>query len=259
MTELWKEQVQPFDERRDFVVPGDRETTEQFCVQQFVSIAREAIAERGAFYVALAGGSTPKAIFEKLAEDPIAKDVQWSKVWLFWSDERSVPPNHPDSNYRMAMQSGLNQLGIPEEQTFRMPADESLEHGASRYEALIREKVPDQVFDLIQLGMGDDGHTASLFPETHALHTQDRLVVSNFVPQKDTWRMTFTYALINRARVISIYVLGAGKADILPEVLEGPYQPDHLPSQRVGTRSNHALWIMDQDASSKILESQGLG
>ena len=256
MEMTWEELIFPFDERRDLVTPGDKQTTINYCVEQFVEIGNAAIAERGAFRVALSGGSTPKQIFEMLATKEWASKLDWSKVWLFWGDERNVPPNHPDSNFRMAMQAGLNSVEIPENQIFRMPADESLEHGALRYEESILEHVPEGVFDLVQLGMGVDGHTASLFPETHALHTHDRSVAANYIPTKDSWRMTLTYSCINRSRHLAIYVIGESKAEMLVKVLEGPYQPDHLPVQRIGTTTHKALWIADDTAVAKLLENQ---
>ncbi len=151
------------------------------------------------------------------------------------------------------MRAGLNKLPIPPENIFRMEAEESIEEKAAAYEALIRLKICDESFDLVMLGMGEDGHTASLFPHTHALHTKDRLVVANFVPQKKTWRMSFTFECINNARTICIYVMGEAKADVVVSTLMGNYTPDEFPIQRVGTPSHKALWILDQAASKKLV------
>jgi 6-phosphogluconolactonase len=208
--------------------------------------------ERGRFVLALSGGSTPKAIYQRLATAPYSTALDWSKVHVFWSDERAVAPEHPQSNYRMAMEAGLSTLKIPEEQIHRMPADGDLEQAARDYQQAIETLIPDGRFDLIMLGMGDDGHTASLFPETRALKEQERLVVANEVPQLATRRITFTYPLINRARTIVFYVLGEGKAETLERVLEEPYHPDLLPSQAVGTIENKALWLCDTTAAASL-------
>lgn len=244
----WKDLCRPFDKRRQIAVPGSKDETLDFCVQHWVACAQDAIEQRGKFFVALSGGSTPKAIFERLPQ----QKLDWSKVWVFWSDERSVPPEDPDSNYRMAMDAGLAKLPIPPKQIFRMEAEEDTESHAEAYAHILREKLPDGRFDLIMLGMGDDGHTASLFPQTGGLQRADSPVIANWVTQKDTWRMTFTFGLIDQARCTAIYVLGAGKADMLHQVLEGEYNMDLLPSQRLGTEETPALWIVDQDAAAKL-------
>lgn len=222
--------------------PGDHVKTLRFCADQVVELAREAIEKRGKFSMALSGGSTPKALYKLLASEGYAGQIDWSKVYLFWSDERSVPPDHPESNYGMAMAAGFDQLPIPQNQIFRMKAESQIEEHALEYEKLLLKTLEGGRLDLVMLGMGPDGHTASLFPHTEALHAPEgRLVVANFVPKFETWRMTFTYELIHRARHISIYVLGASKREMVGEVLHGPYEPDRLPIQGV----SGALWIVD--------------
>jgi 6-phosphogluconolactonase len=224
--------------------PGDRAGTLRYCAQQIVDLAEESILSRGQFAIALSGGSTPKAIYTLLASPEYSGQIDWTKVLLFWSDERSVPPDHPDSNYRMAMEAGFGNLAIPKKQIFRMEAERAIEEHALAYERLLLEKAHGEL-DLVMLGMGPDGHTASLFPRTEALHSEGRLVVANYVPQQKTWRMTFTYEAIARARHVSIYVLGDSKREMVREVLHGPYQPDDLPIQRVGSSEKPALWIVD--------------
>lgn len=241
-----------FDERRDILIVGDQNKTFGFCTENFIQIANEAIEDHGMFYAALSGGSTPKNIFKSLASSENKNRIPWDKVMLFWSDERSVPPNSPDSNYGMAMSAGLGNLGIPEEHIFRMVAENDIEANARAYEKLIREKVPSASFDLLMLGMGDDGHTASLFPHTHGLHSADQLVIANYVPAHDTWRMSLTYACINAAKNIVIYVIGKGKSQTLQAVLTGPFTPDELPIQRVGTLERRSLWIVDCDAAAYL-------
>jgi len=172
------------DEKRRLVVPGDYATTLAFCVQHWLQTGSEAIRKYGGFAVALSGGSTPKAIYENLAQPHHQKSIDWSKVWLFWSDERAVPPDHPDSNFRMAMEAGFGKLPIPHAQILRMHAEVEIEKSAKEYEETIKKTLKGRPFDLIMLGMGDDGHTASLFPYTAALKITDRLVVANEIPQK---------------------------------------------------------------------------
>lgn len=251
MDQKWQKYILTYDERRDIAIPGNQLATIQFCREHFLFVAREAIKKQGYFSVALSGGSTPKAIFQTLK----AKDLDWSLVLLFWSDERNVPPTHADSNYKMAMDAGFDILPIPSNNIFRMRAEaENLEESAIEYETLIKTVIPKKRFDLVMLGMGEDGHTASLFPLTHGLHAKDQLVIANYIPQKETWRLSLTFDCINEAEHIVIYVLGNAKASVIAKVLEGPSEPDQLPIQKVGTSSHKALWIVDHEAAEKLLK-----
>lgn len=249
---IWQNQISSYDERRDLVIPGDSKTTLDFCVAQFISIANEAISKRGIFTVALSGGSTPKAIYQRLADPEHRSAIDWKRVLLFWSDERCVAPTDPESNYHTAMEAGFSSLPLLPENIFRMQGEIEPEKSATLYENLIIEHVPHHSFDLVMLGMGDDGHTASLFPKTHGLHASGRLVIANFVPQKHTWRLSLTFDCINSGKYITIYVLGKSKAEMLAKVLTEPYDPDLYPSQKIGTRTHKALWIVDQEAASKL-------
>jgi 6-phosphogluconolactonase len=244
--------IKTFDLRRDLVIPGNQQAAILFNIHHFLDIAQKAIQKKGSFHVALAGGSTPKAIYQGLASPENKGKLDWNRVFLFWSDERCVPKNHPDSNYKMAMDAGIDQLGIPEANIFPMPSEGDLEKGAAEYEKCILKKIPNRSFDLLLLGMGEDGHTASLFPKTHALHTTGRLVVPNFIPDKDTWRMTLTFDCINAAFHPTVSALGKSKANKVKEVLMGPYEPDILPAQRVGSEVHRALWILDNAAASEL-------
>ncbi len=241
------------DNRRDLVIPGETETTLNYCAQHFISIAKSAIEDHGAFFVALSGGSTPKAIFELLTAAPFNQMVDWSKVHLFWSDERAVGPENTDSNFHMAMHAGLGKMPIPKDQIHRMQAEKDIEENALAYEQKIKEILKGRPFDLVMLGMGEDGHTASLFPHTEGLKAKNRLVIANYIPEKKTWRMTFTFECINQAENIAIYVLGASKKSTLAEVLLSPDQFDHFPIQKIGTPSHHALWIVDVAAAEELL------
>lgn len=244
--------IRPIDERRDLIVPGNTEETIAFCIKHFIILANLAIAAHGSFSVALSGGSTPKRIFEGLSSKEYRSQIDWQKVKLFWGDERAVPPDHPDSNYHMAMEAGLKDLPILKENIFRMQAEENIDENALAYEKFLQESTFHEALDLVMLGMGDDGHTASLFPNTHGLHTQNRTVIANYVPQKDVWRMTLTFKAINDSQAIAIYVLGSSKAKKLKEALSLPSDPDRIPIQKVGTPKHRALWIADAEAASEM-------
>ena len=249
----WKKKIESFDKRRDIIIPGNTEEAILFSAAQFLEIGREAIQERGIFCVALSGGHTPNAIYRELSKPSYQPALDWSKVLCFWSDERSVPPTDPESNFYTAMEAGLATLPLQPEHIFRMPAEQDIEENAVAYEQLVRQKIPSTRFDLMMLGMGEDGHTASLFPCTHGLHTRDRLVIANYIPQKQTWRMTVTYECIHMSRNICIYAFGAKKANMVATALSGPYNPDQFPIQRVGTPAHKALWILDTSSSEQLV------
>ncbi len=240
-----------WDERRELIVPGNHSMTLIYCVEHWIAACKQAIKDHGAFFVALSGGSTPKAIFEHLSSPPYDQMVEWNKVHLFWSDERAALPDSNDSNYHMAMQAGLIKMPIPKSQIHRMVAEENIQENAALYEQEIAAVLKGKPFDLVMLGVGEDGHTASLFPHTEALKVQHRLVVANHIPDKQTWRMTFTYDCINQATHIVIYVLGASKKHILADVLLN--SDHHYPVQKIGTAIHHALWIVDEDAAAELL------
>jgi 6-phosphogluconolactonase len=236
-----------FDVRRKMAILNTEEEAIQYSAEYIVKVANEAIEKRGAFYVALSGGSTPKAIYKSLISQ-FSDAIDWSKVHLFFSDERAVGPNDPESNYKMAMDAGFDQLPIPKSQIHRMQAEDEIENGALAYEELLNN-LPGALFDLVMLGMGDDGHTASLFPKTHGLHAEERLVIANFIPSKDSWRMSLTMECINHSRSILVCIFGEKKAAMVKKVFYGPYIPNDLPIQRVGTELNPALFVMDKPAA----------
>jgi 6-phosphogluconolactonase len=236
-------EVIKIDERRSVVIGGNHQETIRYAAEEWIKIANESIERSGSFVVALSGGSTPKLIYQELKK----ATLPWEKIFLFWSDERAVPPDSTESNYHMAMsEAGLNSLPIPKENIFRMQAESDIEKNAVAYEKALKK------FDLIMLGMGEDGHTASLFPHTDALHVVNRLVVANYVPQKKSWRMSFTFECINQARHICVYALGKEKAEMLARVLKSPFNPDELPLQRVGTVDHKALFIIDEEAGKGL-------
>jgi 6-phosphogluconolactonase len=219
-------------------------------------IAREAVAQRGQFAIALAGGDTPRRMYQRLSTD---SSVDWSKVEFFWGDERAVPPDHPDSNYGMARAALLGPLGIDARRIHRIAA----ERGDPAAAALDSENEvalivggtpggPPPQLDLVLLGMGADGHTASLFPYTRALWETRRWYVANDAPGLRARRVTATFALLERARAVLFLVTGESKAAALAEVLEGPWDPERLPSQRLRARAGRVDWFVDAAAASRL-------
>ncbi|GMA16173.1 6-phosphogluconolactonase [Deinococcus metallilatus] len=213
------------------------EATAQAAAEAFARAAREAVSARGAFQVALSGGSTPKLMYRALRGLP---DVPWSAVHVYFSDERSVGPDSPDSNYRLAHDELLTHVPVPEAQIHRMEGERRpLEDAARAYAALLPERL-----DVVLLGMGDDGHTASLFPGTEALQATGR-VAANWVPKLNTGRLTFTFPEINAARERWLLVTGAGKAEVLREVQAG--EGDY-PVARV----QDPVWFLDAAAAEPL-------
>jgi 6-phosphogluconolactonase len=224
----------------------------------FVALAVEAIALRGRFAVALAGGSTPRATYELLASDELAPRVDWPRVHVFWGDERCVPPDHSDSNHRMARETLLDRVSLPARNAHRVPGELEPEQAAAAYEHTLRSFFAQSSegllprFDLVLLGMGDDGHTASLFPGTAALRERTHWVVAHYVDKLGAWRVTLTPVAINAAAHVTFVVSGAGKSERLREVLAGPYQPDVLPAQIVQPIDGHLLWLVDAAAAVRL-------
>jgi 6-phosphogluconolactonase len=222
---------------------------------RFVAAAVDAIEERGIFRVALSGGGTPKQVYPLLLEPARRDAVEWASVEFFWGDERAVPPDHPESNFGVAYGMLLSQLsGVRPERIHRMPAEaHDLEAAALSYESELRlafgargDAPP--VFDLIWLGMGPDGHTASLFPGSAALDEEERWVVANWAPAQQTWRMTLTFPVLRAAREALFVVTGADKADALDAVRAG--SPD-LPAARVS--GDNVTWIVDAAAAARMV------
>jgi 6-phosphogluconolactonase len=227
----------------------------------FTRSAAEAVAARGLARIAISGGSTPKAMFALLADpaQPFLTQVPWGALDLFWVDERCVPPDDPDSNYRMTNEQMLSKVPLSLEHVHRMEGELDPELAASRYESTLRnvfklEGAETPAFDLVLLGMGDDGHTASLFPHTAALDEMARLVVANHVPQKDTWRITLTWPVINQGRQVAFLIEGAAKTDVLARVLLGPYDPETTPSQLIRPASGQLTLLLDAAAAAKLPE-----
>jgi 6-phosphogluconolactonase len=225
----------------------------------FAATATAAAEARRVAHIAISGGTTPKAMFALLADQsaPYFARVPWSKLQIFWVDERCVPPTDSDSNYRMTNEAMLSKVPLVAAQIHRMEGELDPHLAASRYEAELKftfklAPLDTPIFDLILLGMGDDGHTASLFPHTAALHETTRLVVANHVPQKDTWRITLTVPVINQARQIVFLIEGAAKTDVLAAVLLGVSNSDTLPSQLIRPESGALTFLLDAASAAKL-------
>lgn len=220
---------------------------------------QQAVNARGRARLAVSGGSTPKKTFELLADpsQPYLKQMPWEKLELYFVDERCVPPDDKDSNYRMTREALLEKVPLPPEQVFRMEGELNPEEGAARYESVIRNSLRLEgaelpSFDIVELGMGDDGHTASLFPHSEAIHELGRIVVANYAPSKDMWRVTLTWPVINQGRDVFFLIQGAGKAEILKEVLLGKYDPEALPSQLIRPRNGKLTLLLDKAAAASL-------
>ena len=220
----------------------------------FLKLAEQSIKESGRFTVALSGGSTPQPLYQNLSSKRRQHKLDWGKTHLFWGDERCVPPDHPDSNYRMAREILLSQIEVPERNIHRVPTEMDPRMAAFSYEERLRAffKDPLPQFDLVLLGMGDDGHTASLFPHSAGLNEEERWFIANFAPERETWRLTLTKNAINAARNIAVLVAGSSKAGMLSKVLEGDYEPAEKPIQLISPTAGKMTWFVDQDAAQGL-------
>ncbi len=236
--------------------------------EQILEVAKAAVAQRGVARLAVSGGNTPRRTFQILA-DAHAGDATlfpWDKTELYWVDERCVPPDDKDSNYRMTREAMLDKVPLPADKVFRIEGELDPELAASRYESVIRNRFRLEgaelpTFDLVALGMGPDGHTASLFPHTAGVHEVGRIVIPNHVPQKETWRVTLTAPVINQGRKVVFLIGGTDKAEVLHSVLSDKYDPDTWPSQMVAPKSGQLLMLLDQAAAAELPppDSSGVG
>jgi 6-phosphogluconolactonase len=232
----------------------------QAAAEHFLEKARAAVAANGVARIAVSGGSTPKRTFELLANprEKYAASIPWAQIEIYWVDERMVPPDDKDSNYRMTREALLDKVPLGPERIFRIEGELEPEQAAARYESTIRnhlrlEGAQGPVFDVLALGMGDDGHTASLFPHTEAIHEMIRIAVANHVPQqKDSWRVTLTWPVINQARDVFFLIAGKDKAQHVHDVLLGKYDPETLPSQLIRPSNGRLLMLLDKDAAALL-------
>ena len=215
------------------------------------ALAEECVADHGRFTIALSGGSTPRKLYRVLATPPHAKQMTWDQWHVFWGDERRVPPDHEDSNYRMAREALLDHVSIPPAHVHRMRGEVAPQEAAGEYETVLREvfQTPLPSFDLILLGIGEDGHTASLFPSTQALREQHRLVVANWAPHLKAHRITFTLPLINAAKVVAFLATDESKAEVLRGVLEPTPGEGILPTAMVRPTHGTIQWFLSEEAA----------
>ena len=227
--------------------------------QEFVQAAAEAVRIKGSFNVVLAGGSTPKALYSLLVNDAaLRSQVPWDKIGLFFGDERHVAPDHPDSNYRMASEAMISKSPLKREQVTRIKGEyPDADQAALEYEKALCEYFKLKAgeyprFDLVLAGMGNEGHTLSLFPGTKALHADGRIAVRNWIGKLYTERITLTAPAASNAAHIIFMVTGADKAPALKAVLEGPFEPDQLPAQLLQPQNGKLLWLVDTTAGSML-------
>jgi len=255
--------------QRDVRILTNLDAIAKRVAQEFVQAATAAVSEKGSFSVALSGGSTPKALYSLLAnETALRAQLPWDKMYFYFGDERSVGPDDADSNFRMANETMLSKVPIKPEQVFRIKGEyKESEKAAQEYDEALRSsfeigkgkiavgKIGEGQFprfDLVLLGMGNEGHTASLFPGTKALHETKRIAVRNWVGKLYTNRITLTAAAINHAARVIFMVTGADKALALKGVLEGPYEPEQLPAQMIQPSNGQLLWLVDTIAGGML-------
>ena len=222
---------------------------------RIINAARGAIEGRGKFSIALSGGSTPRPVYELLAAEPYRSQLEWAKVEIYFGDEQCVPPDSDESNFRMARGAMLEKLPIPAGNVHRIRGELDPNEAAIEYGQLLKQKFGDGGLDLILLGMGLDGHIASLFPGTTALHETRHRCTANYVPKFDGWRVTMTAPFINRAASVIFLVSGADKAARVSEVLQGPRHPNRLPSQLIAPAHGRLTWLLDSRAAADGVSS----
>ena len=240
-------------------VVADAQAIGQMACEYFIAEAKRAIAERGSFFVAVSGGKSPEAFFRQLGEDARSMSLEWSKVKLLWVDERCVEPDAPQSNYRLARESFIERVGIPANCVFRIHG-EAADHEAEarRYEAVLKEAfgpgrgdaIPE--FDLMTMGMGADGHTASLFPGSHVVNERMRLVRAVEASGSRLARITLTPPVISAARRVILLISGTDKAETLRQVLSTPVEPLRYPVQILRRMDERVTWLVDKQAASLL-------
>ncbi len=221
-----------------------------------------AVTTYGTGTIALSGGSTPKRMGQLFAEEPYLSQMTWPSLEIFWGDERFVPLSSDESNAGVAMRTFLDQVPVAPGRVHPWQTEETTPaESAANYQALLGERLPVENgyprFDLVLLGMGDDGHTASLFPHTAGLAETEQWAIANVVPQLDTTRLTITAPVINNARMVVFLIAGAGKADRLAEVIDGPDDFDRLPSQRIRPQNGRLIWLIDEAAAAHLAANRG--
>jgi 6-phosphogluconolactonase len=242
---------------REVIICRDVDELNRKAAEQFISLAGEAISRTGQFTVALSGGSTPKALYSLLASPDYRERVDWSRVHLFWGDERCVPPDHLESNYRMVHEALLSKISLPPENIHRMAGEKAPRDAAADYENELRtffrlavNAVPR--FDLVLLGLGEDGHTASLFPGSPALNERNRLVATVYVERFKAHRLTLTLPVINAADQVTFLVSGESKRAIVKQLLGAGGDPANFPAAKVSPTDGKLTWLITEDAAADL-------
>ena len=236
----------------------DSEALSRYAAELFIRSAQEAVSRHGRFAVALSGGSSPRRTYEILAGAEYSEQVPWQETHIFWGDERCVPPDSPESNAGEAERIWLNNSPIPESNVHAVNGSLKSDVAAQQYddEIVTFFRSEPVVFDLVFLGLGENGHTASLFPDTDVLDEQKRTALEVYVAEQDMYRVTLTAPVINRAALTAFLVFGGKKADVVHEVLEGPPDPRRLPAQLIRPTGGQLYWLLDESAASRIKESE---
>lgn len=238
----------------EILVGADVDETIHIAAGQFAAMARKTVSEGKEFSVALSGGNTPRRMFQLLAAEPFAELIPWSGIHFFWGDERNVPPGHPDSNYGMARQLLFSHVPVPPANIHRIPTgDGTAIEAADLYQRTLREKLPEANglprLDYNLLGLGANGHTASLFPHRPSLRERQRLVAADHVEEVNSWRVTLTAPVLNNAAQITVLVTGEEKANVVWHVIEGPRDPESTPAQLIVPAHGNLTWILDAAAA----------
>lgn len=237
----------------NLLICKDEEAVAREAAERFVCSAIRSVAEYREFYVAIPGGSSPKEMFKLLATDEYARTIPWDKTQIFFTDERCVPPDSGESNYRQAYDLLFSKIPIPDSNIHRFYSELPPEEAAASYDESIRNIMGyERQFDLIILGMGSDSHTASLFPNSPALDETRRFAVENYVEKLDAYRLTLTIPVLSSARNIIILAIGKEKAEALSIALNGQSNPNLYPVQAIQPNQGTLLWIVDKDAASKL-------
>src|SRR5262245_40960202 len=222
----------------------DPSTVAEEASRRAVRIAHESIERQDSFSIVLSGGSTPKALYEKLASEPFRSQVDWAKVKIFFGDERCVPPDHADSNYRMARLALLSEVPIPGDNIYRIRGEIDPQQAAIEYGQLLKEQFGDGGAELLLLGKGEEGHHEWVVPRTKPLKQSQHRCAANYGEKLSTWRGTMTAPFINRAGHVMVLVCGANKASRVQEVLEGPSEPQRLPIQMIAPHAGSMTWLL---------------
>jgi 6-phosphogluconolactonase len=244
-------------------ISPDRDALIRATADFIVDVANRAISSEGRFTIALSGGGTPKPLYQLLATPPYKQKIDWKKVLVFFGDERCVPPDDAHSNFKMARLALLDHVDIPAENIFRMRGEDDPERAANEYAEDLEKNFAQSTdeteateprirFDLILLGIGDNAHTASLFPGLPGVMEHSRWVLAQYVEVVGMWRLTFTPVVINAARNVAFLVAGADKAPVVKSIVEGPYNPIVKPAQIVKPTHGELYWLLDQGAAAQL-------